>query len=283
MSQPLATLYIVSTPIGNLADITYRAITTLQQVDIIAAEDTRHSRLLLEYYKITTPMTSLHGDNEKNKTVKLLHELKAGKSIALISDAGTPLISDPGEYLIQQVRAAGYGVVPVPGACALITALSASGLATKRFRFEGFLPHKIKARRAILETLQNDQATLIFYESRHDILDFLQLAADVFGGERQAVLARELTKQFETIHADSLEMLYTWVCADSNQQKGEYVVLITGAEPQQAMAGFTEQQILAVLTEHLPTKQAAKLTAEITGGSQRDYYQQVLAIKEQSQ
>ena len=281
MSQPLATLYIVSTPIGNLADITYRAVSTLQAVDIIAAEDTRHSRLLLECYKITTPMTSLHGDNEKNKTVKLLHELKAGKSIALISDAGTPLISDPGEYLILQVRAAGYAVVPVPGACALITALSAAGLSTKRFRFEGFLPHKTKARRTILEALQHDTTTLVFYESRHDILDFLQLAADVFGGERHAVLARELTKQFETIHADSLEMLYTWVSADSNQQKGEYVVLIAGAEPQQVAHGFAEQRILTILSEHLPTKQAAKLTAQITGGSQRDYYQQALTIKEQ--
>lgn len=281
MSQPLATLYIVSTPIGNLADITYRAVTTLQAVDIIAAEDTRHSRLLLECYKITTPMTSLHGDNEKNKTVKLLHELKAGKSIALISDAGTPLISDPGEYLIQQVRAAGFPVVPIPGACALIAALSVSGLSTKRFHFEGFLPHKTKARRDIMESLCYETATLIFYESRHDILDFLVLARDVFGGARQAVLARELTKQFETVHADSLEMIYNWILADSNQQKGEYVVLIAGAELQQASNEFAEQRILAVLCEHLPTKQAAKLTAQITGGSQRDYYQQALTIKEQ--
>jgi 16S rRNA (cytidine1402-2'-O)-methyltransferase len=277
MNNTTATLYIVSTPIGNLADITFRAVEALQSADLIAAEDTRHSRILLEHFKITTHMTSLHGDNEKAKTTKLLRLLKEGKSIALISDAGTPLISDPGEYLVTQIRQAGFSVTPIPGACALIAALSVSGLSTRRFRFEGFLPHKTKARREIMEASKYDSATLIFYESRHDILDFFKLAISVFGGARQAVMARELTKQFETIHADSLEMIYNWILADKNQQKGEYVILIAGTEEQQDNSG---QRILEVLCKHLPTKQAAKLTAEITGGSQRDYYQQALTFKE---
>ncbi len=279
MLQPKSTLYVVSTPIGNLADITYRAVDVLNSVDVIAAEDTRHSRILLEHYHITTPTTSLHGDNEKAKTAALLRELQQGKSVALISDAGTPLISDPGDYLIQTVRAQGITVVPIPGACALITALSVSGLPTKHFRFQGFLPHKDKARRDILESLQDDRATLIFYESRHHILDFLQLARDVFGAQRHAVVARELTKQFETIRADSLAALHSWVSEDANQQKGEYVVLIAGAAQKPAEAFFSEKKILTVLCQHLPTKQAAKLTADITGGSQRDYYQQALDIK----
>lgn len=275
-----ATLYIVSTPIGNLADMTLRAIDVLKEVELIAAEDTRHSRLLLEHYRIDTPMTSLHGDNEKNKSNKILHALKAGKSVALISDAGTPLISDPGEFLVAAVREAGFNVVPIPGVCALITALSVSGLSTKRFHFEGFLPHKEKARRDILEGLLHDSATLIFYESRHDILAFLKLAIAVFGEERQAVIARELTKQFETIHAASLAAINDWILADPNQQKGEYVVLIAGEETPQSLHEANEQKILKVLCQHLPTKQAAKLTAEITGGSQRDYYQQALTLKE---
>lgn len=257
--------------------MTYRAVDTLQSVDLIAAEDTRHSRVLLEHYKITTEVTSLHGDNEKIKTQKLLKQLENGKSIALISDAGTPLISDPGEFLVATVRQAGYPVIPIPGASALITALSVSGLATRRFRFEGFLPHKTKARRDVFEALKYDTATLIFYESRHDILDFFALAIEVFGADRRAVVARELTKQFETVHADTLEMLYDWIRADENQQKGEYVILIAGSTEKQAHSG---QAILAVLCKHLPTKQAAKLTAEITGGSQRDFYQQALKNKE---
>lgn len=281
MTQRDGTLYIVSTPIGNLADITYRAVQILKTVDFIAAEDTRHSRLLLEHYNVTTHMTSLHGDNEKDKTIKLLRELQKGRSIALISDAGTPLISDPGEHLIQTVRAAGVSVVPVPGACALIAALSVSGLPTKHFSFLGFLPHKEKARREVFESLVDQTQTVIFYESRHHILDFMQLAIAVFGGERQAVIARELTKQFETVHADSLEMLYAWMLADANQQKGEYVILIQGQTHKQTPHRFSEKQIVTVLSQQLPTKQAAKLAADIMGGSQRDYYQQVLTIKEQ--
>ncbi|PHQ80869.1 MAG: 16S rRNA (cytidine(1402)-2'-O)-methyltransferase [Coxiella sp. (in: Bacteria)] len=274
------TLYIVATPIGNLDDMTIRAVDTLKAVDLIAAEDTRHSRILLNHYHISTAMTSLHGDNEAAKTQKILDRLAEGQSIALISDAGTPLISDPGEHVSQRVREQGFAVVPIPGPCALIAALSVAGLSTKKFRFEGFLPHKGKMRREGLEVLCAETATLIFYESRHRILDFLKLASTVFGANRRAAMARELTKQFETVHVDTLQALNAWVINDKNQQKGEYVVLIEGAAEQPKTEGFATDRILSVLSKHLPTKQAAKLTAEITGESQRGLYQRVLDIKE---
>ena len=272
------TLYVRATPIGNLRDITLRAIDVLKSVDLIAAEDTRHSRLLLDHYGITTHMTSLHGDNEEAKTAALLKELQAGKSLALISDAGTPLISDPGDYLIKQLRLEGIAVIPIPGPCALITALSVSGLSTKRFRFEGFLPHKGSARRDTLDALKYDMATLIFYEARHRIIDFLALAADVFGADRRAVIARELTKHYETVYADTLAALHEWITSDSDQQKGEYVVLIEGA-PFAPQSAINSDKVLRVLTQYLPTKQAAKAAADITGESQRDLYQQLLTLK----
>lgn len=271
-------LYIVATPIGNLRDLTLRAIDVLKSVDLVAAEDTRHSRLLLGHYGILTPITSLHGDNEEVKAMSLLKELKAGKSIALISDAGTPLISDPGEHLIKCVRSDNISVIPIPGPCALITALSVSGLSTKRFRFEGFLPHKGKGRRDALETLKYDMATLIFYESRHRIIDFLALAVEIFGSNRIAVIARELTKHYETIHTDTLSALHEWVSGDSDQQKGEYVVLIEGA-PFASQSNINSDKVLSVLSQYLSTKQAAKAAADITGESQRDLYQALLRLK----
>lgn len=271
-------LYIVATPIGNLRDLTLRAMDVLKSVDLIAAEDTRHSRLLLDHYGILTPVTSLHGDNEEVKAISLLKELKAGKSIALISDAGTPLISDPGEHLIKCVRADNIPIIPIPGPCALVTALSVSGLSTKRFRFEGFLPHKGKGRRDALETLKYDRATLIFYESRHRIIDFLALAVEILGNDRIGVIARELTKHYETIRMGTLSTLQEWVNADSDQQKGEYVVLIEGA-PFAPQSTINSDKVLHVLAQYLPTKQAAKAAADITGESQRDLYQALLQLK----
>lgn len=277
-SKKMALLYVVATPIGNLRDITLRAIDVLKSVDLIAAEDTRHSRLLLDHYGILTKMTSLHGDNEEAKTASLLKELKAGKSIALISDAGTPLISDPGEYLVKCLRAEGIQIIPIPGPSALITALSVSGLSTKRFCFEGFLPHKGRMRRETFESLKYDMATLIFYESRHRIIDFLALAAEVFGANRNGVIARELTKHYEIIHADTLGLLHEWVVSDSDQQKGEYVILIEGA-PFAPQSSINSDKVLQVLRQYLPTKQAAKAASEITGESQRDLYQALLQFK----
>lgn len=272
-------LYIVATPIGNLADITYRAVEVLKSVDMIAAEDTRHSRVLLDHYQITTPMIALHGDNEKTKTKQLLESLQKGSSVALITDAGTPLISDPGTYLVQTVRASGVVVTPIPGPCALIAALSVSGLSTKRFHFEGFLPHKDQARRLIFESLIEHTATLVFYESRHHIIDFLTLAGDVFGGDRHAVVARELTKQFETVCEDTLAALHTWIVADPNQQKGEYVVLISGLAEKPISQTASAERILSVLSRHFATAEVAKITAEIMGGNKRDYYQRALELK----
>ncbi len=273
-------LYVVATPIGNLQDITVRALEVLKTVDMIAAEDTRHSRKLLDHYHIGTKLTSLYGDNEEEKSKKILVWLEEGKSIALISDAGTPLISDPGEYLVSQAMKQGHTIITVPGACALIAALSISGLSTKQFRFEGFLPHKGKSRRDRLECLWDDTSTLIFYESCHRIENFFELAVSVFGKERPAVFARELTKQYETVRADTLGALSEWVIAHEDQQRGEYVVLIAGAQEKQKQGAIEVHQILKVLCRHLSTKEAAKIAGEITGLSQRELYQRLLDLKE---
>lgn len=274
-------LFIVATPIGNLADITLRAIDILKQVDIVAAEDTRHSRMLLTHHGISTRLISLYGDNEKVKTASIIKMLEDGQSIALVSDAGTPLISDPGEYLVQAVRARGFQVTPIPGACALIAALSVSGLSTRPFYFEGFLPHKGKMRGERLRALSGMSATVVFYESRHRILDFLALASEYFGISRRAAIARELTKQFETVISGTLSELQQAILADANQQRGEFVVLIEGVKIEQTQSELDTQQMLRVLMQHLPTKQAAKIASEITGQSQRDLYQQLLGIKEE--
>lgn len=271
-------LYLVATPIGNLADFSRRAIDVLNTVDRIAAEDTRHSRKLLQHYAIDKPMLALHEHNERESAAGLVALLMQGESIALISDAGTPLVSDPGFRLVRLARDKGIRVVPVPGASALICALSASGLPTDRFVFEGFLPAKRNARRSQLESLKHETRTLIFYESSHRIADSLQDMAAVFGADRQAVLARELTKQFETILGDSLEKLAGQVASDKQQQKGEMVILVKG---EGAAAGHEvsqqAEQILAILIEELPIGQAARLAARITGINKRALYD--LALK----
>jgi len=274
------TLFVVATPIGHLGDISARAIEVLRQVDRIAVEDTRHSGRLMQHFAISTPMLALHEHNERHLAPALVEQLQAGQSIALISDAGTPLISDPGFNLVRLARQSGVRVVPVPGPSALICALSAAGLATDRFVFEGFLPAKPVARRARLEQLAREPRTLVFYESSHRIVDSLADMAQVFGESRQAVLARELTKQFETIHQDELGALQHWVQADSYQQKGEMVVLVEGwSQPDDDSLNAEAERILNILMEELPVKTAAKLTARLTGLNKRELYERGVAIK----
>jgi len=273
-------LYVVATPIGNLADLSARAIEVLGAVDRIVAEDTRHSRRLLQHYTLQTPMTALHEHNERELAPQLVEQLVAGRSLAMISDAGTPLISDPGFNLVRLAREADVPVVPVPGPSALICALSASGLPTDRFVFEGFLPARSTGRRQRLEQLCGEPRTLVFYESSHRILESLQDMQAVFGDQRRAVVARELTKQFETIQGDTLAALVQWVTADPNQQKGEFVVLVQGLEQVDSDAVTPEaEQILLVLLEELPIKKAAKLAARITGLNKRALYDRALQLK----
>lgn len=270
----------MATPIGNLGDISTRALEILRAVDRIAAEDTRHSAALLRHYAIDTPMLSLHEHNERHKTEDLLARLEAGERIALISDAGTPLISDPGYHLVQHCHHSGIRVVPIPGPSALITALCAAGLPTDRFSFEGFLPHRAAARLARMESLARDPRTLIFYESPHRIGDCLQDMVSAFGAERPAVLARELTKTFETIRQATLSELLHWVAEDRNQHKGEIVLLLKGAEEGDCDQQQLEaQRIAALLAEELPLKQAASLAARISGAKKNALYQYLLAHK----
>jgi len=276
VSIEAGTLYVVATPIGNLGDMTPRAVEVLQRVDRIAAEDTRHSAGLLRHFSLTTPMLSLHEHNERQKVAALLQRLQAGENIALISDAGTPLISDPGYVLVREAQLAGVRVVPVPGASALVAALSASGLPTDRFSFEGFLPAKGGARRKVLEALRQESRTLTFYESPHRILDSLADMAGIFGETREAVVARELTKTFETIRHDSLGKLLEWMRGDANQQKGEFVVLVHGAEEGGEDIDPEPRRIAEILAQELPVKQAAALAAKISGEKKNALYKYLL-------
>lgn len=273
-------LYVVATPIGNLNDFSQRAIDTLKAVDLIAAEDTRHSKPLLQHFAITTPLQSLHEHNEQQRSELLLQRLQAGDSIALISDAGTPLISDPGYRLVSLVKSQGIQVIPVPGSCALISALSASGIASDRFSFEGFLPAKAGARRQQLSQLKNEQRTLIFYESPRRLLDTLKDCVEIFGDQRRACLARELTKIHETIETRQLAALQEWVAADANQQRGECVLLIEGASDAVSADEQEMQRVLALLLPELPVKKAAAITAGITGGSKNEAYQLALKLQQ---
>lgn len=277
----VGTLYVVATPIGNLDDISARALRVLAEVSLIAAEDTRHSTRLLQHFGIRTPLAACHEHNEREDGGRFIGRLLAGEDVALISDAGTPLISDPGYHLVRQARAAGVRVVPVPGACALIAALSAAGLPSDRFVFEGFLPAKQAARCTRLQAVQHDPRTLIFYEAPHRLLDSVADMVEVFGGERPAVLARELSKTFETIKDLPLQELHDWITADSNQQRGECVLLLAGyQEPEQALEVSLEaQRVLLLLMAELPPKRAAALAAEITGARKNALYQWALANK----
>lgn len=271
--EAFGTLYIVATPIGNLADITYRAVQILQTVDLIVAEDTRHSRPLLQHYSIQTPLLSLHAYNEQQRSQQILSKLQQGQQVALISDAGTPLISDPGYYLVREARSSGVRVIPIPGASALVAGLCASGLPTEHFVFEGFLPAKSGARRKRLAEFQYETRTTIFYESPHRVLDLIKDMDTVLGSERQVVIARELTKQFETIYQNNVAEMLAWLQADSNQQKGEFVVLLKGCESSELVDDNEAYRMLKILLAELPVKQAASLTAQLTGAKKNELYQ----------
>ncbi len=277
-NSPLGSLYVVATPIGNLDDISARALTILRNVALIAAEDTRHSARLMQHFGIGTPLAACHEHNERDQGGRFLARLLAGDDVALISDAGTPLISDPGYHLVRQARAAGVAVVPVPGACALIAALSAAGLPSDRFIFEGFLPAKAAGRRARLEQVKEEPRTLIFYEAPHRILECLQDMQSVFGDERPALLARELTKTFETLKGMPLAELAAWVASDSNQQRGECVVLVAGWQAPEGEEAVSAEamRVLNLLLAEMPLKRAAALAAEITGVRKNLLYQVAL-------
>jgi len=267
------TLYVVATPIGNLDDISLRACKILQSVAAICAEDTRHSGQLLAHLGIRTPLIAVHEHNEATLSAPLLARLQAGNDLALISDAGTPLISDPGFRLVRAARAAGYKVSPVPGACAAIAALSVASLPSDRFIFEGFLPAKPAARRAYLQKLVSQTRTLVFYESPHRIIESLADMIAIFGEQRPAVLARELSKQFETVLDGPLHYLYNTVQTDPNQRKGEFVLLVQGATDNAAAQLAQGQQLYAKLSAYLPPSIAAKLAAELSGAPRKALYQ----------
>jgi 16S rRNA (cytidine1402-2'-O)-methyltransferase len=277
-NSPLGSLYVVATPIGNLDDISARALTILRNVALIAAEDTRHSARLMQHFGIGTPLAACNEHNERDQGGRFLARLLAGDDVALISDAGTPLISDPGYHLVRQARASGVAVVPVPGACALIAALSAAGLPSDRFIFEGFLPAKAAGRRARLEQVKEEPRTLIFYEAPHRILECLQDMQSVFGDERPALLARELTKTFETLKGMPLAELAAWVASDSNQQRGECVVLVAGWQAPEGEEAVSAEamRVLNLLLAEMPLKRATALAAEITGVRKNLLYQVAL-------
>ena len=279
MTDLTGILYIVATPIGNLQDITQRALDTFAQVDLIAAEDTRHSGLLLSHYGIKKPFFALHDHNEQEKAHILVEKLKQGSNIALISDAGTPLISDPGFHLVRQCREASIRVVPLPGACAAITALCASGIASDRFCFEGFLPAKSKARKDKLENIAEEDRTLIFYESTHRILDTLEDMQSVLGEERYIVLAREITKTWETITGNTIKNLREWLLEDPNRTKGEMVLIVEGKPKSDNNEEISPQAVkaLELIAEELPLKKAAAIVAELYGYKKNALYQFGLA------
>nr|WP_177418730.1 16S rRNA (cytidine(1402)-2'-O)-methyltransferase [endosymbiont of Lamellibrachia barhami] len=276
-------LYVVATPIGNLEDFSVRAVRVLETVDLIAAEDTRHTRPLLRHYGISTQMVALHEHNEREVMGRLLRQLEEGQSLALVSDAGTPLISDPGFPLVREAGRMGIRVVPVPGVSAAICALSVAGLPTDRFLFVGFPPRQSASRQRWLQDLAAESATLVFYESSHRILSALKDMAEVFGAARESVVARELTKVHETLLRGRLDELIEIVAEDPNQQKGEFVVLVQGAGREQSDQKTVEtEQVLKVLLDELPLKQAAALAAKITGEKKNALYQQALAWKRDS-
>lgn len=274
-------LYVVATPIGEVSDISARAQRVLASVDQVAAEDTRTSARLFEEFGVRTPMTALHDHNEAHRVPGLIERLQAGETLALVSDAGTPLISDPGYRLIAAAHDAGLKVVPVPGPCAAIAALSVAGLASDRFCFEGFLPSRQGPRLARLKSLADASPTHIFYEAPHRIIETLEDLVTVFGGDRLATVARELTKTFETVRRASLAELLAWASADSNQQRGEIVLVVAGAPEREAgdTRALSAEAILRVLVRELPVKQAAGLAAEMMGLKRNALYDMALALK----
>jgi 16S rRNA (cytidine1402-2'-O)-methyltransferase len=273
------TLYIVATPIGNLGDISTRALSVLEQVDIIACEDTRHTGKLLSAFSIKNKTLSMHDHNERQRQDYIATLLQEGKSIALVSDAGTPLISDPGFHLVRHCRSLGLPVSPVPGACAAISALSVAGLPTDRFSFEGFLPSKSGARQATLTSLVDETRTMVFYDAPRRAIDTVKDIVETLGGERYVVIARELTKTFETIHSDTAINLQTWLEQDPNQLKGEMVLIIEGYKPKKDEISAEVIKTLKLLLAEMKPKKACAITAEIYGVKKNALYEIALSFK----
>ena len=279
--HPVGILYVVATPIGNLQDITLRALDILKTVDAIAAEDTRHTSGLLNHFGISKKLIAVHEHNEHQSAEKLLAQLNAGDTIALVTDAGTPGISDPGAVVVDLVRKAGVKVVPIPGVSAVITALSASGITQNGFLFHGFLPASGAARRKVLETLKPQTVTLVFYEAPHRILECIADLSSVLGADRRITFARELTKTFETIYSCNLGEAEAWLKADANQQRGEFVLLVEAAAIRDAEEISEETvRVLKLLLAELPLKQAVKLATEITREKKNVLYDFALQLKQ---
>lgn len=278
MTEESPALYVVPTPLGNLSDMTPRGIEVLRQVGWIACEDTRHSAPLLRHFGIEARLLAAHEHNEESAAQQIVSRLNAGESVALISDAGTPAVSDPGARIVARVREAGYRIVPLPGPCAAITALSASGLIEPHFLFYGFLPAKAKQREDALRELAALPYTLVFYEAPHRVVDTVDALLAIFGTARTLVLARELTKLFETIHACPLGEAPEWLREDTNRQRGEFVLMVSGAPPS-ADEGDAERVLQLLLDEGLPVKQAARLAHGITGVAKNTLYDLALRLK----
>jgi 16S rRNA (cytidine1402-2'-O)-methyltransferase len=271
-------LYVVATPIGNLGDISLRALETLRGADLVACEDTRHARHLLDHHGIKVPTLALHQHNENAAADKLIHFLGEGKAVALVSDAGTPGVSDPGARAVAAVRAAGFRVIPLPGPNAAIAALSAAGLTDPHFLFAGFLPAKVGARRTAIQALAGVDAALVFYEAPHRVTETVGELVELLEPQREIVIARELTKLFEQIVRMPLVEAPAWLAADANRQRGEFVLVVSGPPPRAGMDAETERVLNALLAE-LPVKQAAKLAAEITGQPKNALYARALELK----
>jgi 16S rRNA (cytidine1402-2'-O)-methyltransferase len=284
--EPTGRLYVVATPIGNLGDLSARACAVLSECTLIAAEDTRHTGTLLKHFGIQTPQLSLHDHNERNRAPELMQRLRQGAQIALVSDAGTPGISDPGFELVRAVAAAGFEIVAVPGPCAAIAALSIGGLPTDRFCFEGFLPARGAARRKRLQSLEPEQRTLVLYEAPHRVREMLEDCAEVFGGERQATVAREITKLHESTYRGSLRDLLARTEVDADVSRGEIVLVLAGAPQRAADEGGPDghggalDRVLKVLLAELPLKQAARLAAQITETRDNEAYKRALQLKQ---
>ena len=271
-------LYVVATPIGNLGDITLRALETLRGVDLVACEDTRHARRLLDHHGIGVPTLALHQHNENEAAARLIRLLGEGKRVALVSDAGTPGVSDPGTRAVAAVRAAGFRVIPLPGPNAAIAAMSAAGIADERFLFVGFLPARVGARRTVIAQLAPVDAALVFYEAPHRVLETVADLVDLLEPQREIVIARELTKVFEQIERMPLGEAPAWLAADANHQRGEFVLVVSAPPPRAGIDAETERVLAALLAE-LPVKQAAKLAAQITGQPKNALYARALELK----
>lgn len=283
MHEEKGSLFVVATPIGNLEDISFRAVNTLKNVELIVAEDTRHSKKLLSHYDINTPLWAYHDYSKQSVTDKILSRLSAGDNIALISDAGTPLISDPGYRLVSAAHELGIKVRPLPGPCALISALCVSGLPSDRFLFTGYLPAKSCARKREIEQMAGSTYTWIFYETPHRIVHTLYDLMHTVGSARKIVLARELTKRFETVLSGTTEELYSYVTEDPNQQKGEFVVLVCGKEKEKSAVDSQAEHMMKTLMSELSIKQSSALAAKLTGIQRRELYNLGLKLNLQSE